>query len=269
MKGFEIMNIEFVRQISASDILNWMLAFISGIVVYKIVDHMQTNIERHSIIKDIESTINSLFSSPLAKSNCILTEANSSKLSKVNFRTVLHDNTPWEYFKREKESEETIPNIIIEDQQRYVRIRSKESCTEYISTQALHETLIIFRRIEKLYKDGILKPIDLADMWREILPFGTSGRLIFFSTYFCSDDVHSIAFVVYNTVLACKKYKLESAICYFKEEYRKERLRLQEINMTTRTEKKLKYTEYFFKNKRYSIKEKMKIRRFKNIIEDI
>lgn len=63
---FKGIGVNFVREVSASDILNWMLAFIGGIVIYKIVDNMQTNMERHAIIKDIENTINELFCSEIA-----------------------------------------------------------------------------------------------------------------------------------------------------------------------------------------------------------
>lgn len=49
--------------------------------------------------------------------------------------------------------------------------------------------MIIFRRIEKLYKDKIIKKVDLADMWREILPIGLSERLKFFSSYLSDKDI--------------------------------------------------------------------------------
>ena len=181
---------------------------------------MQTNINRHSIIKDIESTVNQLFSNDLAKSNYNIKLEDEEERATVNVRTVLHDDYPWEYFDRKNEDKN---KMIIEDTQRCVRIRSHEECNEYISTQALHEILIIFRGIEKLYKDSILKKIDLADMWREILPFAISGRLLLISSYFSKDDIELIVFVVFNTVLACDKYKIEQALKYFKEGYNKEK----------------------------------------------
>ena len=165
---------EIVRQILASDIISWFLAFIGGFIVFKVVDNMQTAIERHNVIKDVENSINELFSKTIAKSNKCNGKENSQEIDYVTVRTVLHDDSPWEKYIKGK------TEIVIEDSQRFVQIRKDKGYKEYISTQAIHELSILFRRVEKLYKDSILKPIDLADMWREILPFGTSGRLEFY-----------------------------------------------------------------------------------------
>lgn len=272
--------LNFVREISASDILNWSLAFVSGVIIFKIVDNMQTNINRHAIIKEIEITINSLFSSPLAKSNYKIDLKDDSKLAEVNVRTVLHSFTPWEYFDRSIEGED---KTMIEDTQRYIRIRSEDDCTEYISTQALHEILIVFRRIEKLFKDSILKKIDLADMWREILPFADSGRLLFLSSYFCKEDIEPISFVVFNTVLACEKYEMENALEGFRKLYVKEKKSFDEKikkqnKIISKRNKKLNkeekeniiemtYENLFANNKRFRKREKLKVSKFNRIVK--
>ena len=171
--------------------------------------------------------------------------SNETKI--VNVRTVLHDEENWEKFIKDDDS------IIIEDNQRYIRIRSENGYKEYISTQALHELLIIFRRIEKLYKDSILKSIDLSDLWREILPFGVSGRLLFFSTYFSKSDIESMVFVIYNTVLSCERYGRKNATDYFSERYKDEENCIQMI---------------FERNNRYGLREKFNLRRFKQIVKN-
>lgn len=227
-------NIQIVSQILASDIIGWFLAFFGGFIVFKIVDNMQINIERHSMIREIESSVNSLFSSLIAKSNTNI----DSKY--VNIRTILHDFSPWKDF----DSSETI----IENGQRYVCIRKDDKYEEYISTQGLHESLIIFRRIEKLYKDSILKPIDLADLWREILPFAASKRLEFYKNYFSKYDIEPIVFVLFNTFLACKKYKVNNAVIYFNDVYN--------------NDESIKY--YFEDNGRYRIRERIRLRHFYN-----
>ncbi|HHX61646.1 MAG TPA: hypothetical protein GX707_13205, partial [Epulopiscium sp.] len=104
-------------------------------------------------------------------------------------------------------------------------------------------------RCPEIYKDCILEPIDLADLWREILPFGVSGRLIFFSTYFSKSDIESMVFVVYNTVLACEKYKIEVATKYFADGYKAEEIE-----------------GFFLNNNRYRIKEKCKRGKFNKIV---
>lgn len=204
-----MVDIELVREILLSDILGWILAFIVGMVVYKLIDNMQIKIERHALVKDIENTFNELFSLEKAK---ILKQGESPEA--INIRTTL--GSSWlKYVRGETE-------IKIMNGQRYVLIKHDASerdasDREYISTQALHETLILFRRIEKLFKDSIMKPVDLTDLWREILPYSCEGRIEFFQEYFNKYDVHSMVYVIINTVLACETYKNKDAIEYLKE----------------------------------------------------
>ncbi len=218
--------IQITKVIGTNDFMNWILGAIGGILVFKAVDNMQTNMERHNMIKDIEVSINNLFSEKLAK--CIDSKVDSKVDNNVTFRTVLHDQSAWDkYIKNET-------CVKIEDSQRYVCIRYNFSSQEYVATQALHETLILFRRIEKLYKSSILKPLDLSDLWREILPFGTSGRLEFFKSYFSEDDIMSLCYVILNTVVACKKYKLDNAVTYFMENKSEESINLYTNNKRLR-----------------------------------
>ncbi|MFW2491567.1 hypothetical protein ACN077_23855 [Clostridium chromiireducens] len=237
--------VEIVRQILASDIIGWILAFMGGCIVFKIADNIQTKMERHTVIKEIESSINTLFSTPIAKSNKSSKE-NDQEIKNVYIRTILHDNSPWEEYK----GNET--KIEIDEYQRYVQIRSKDGYDEYISTQAIHESLILFRRIEKLYKYSILKPIDLADLWREILPFGTSGRPEFYRSYLGESDIRSITFVLFNTILACEKYKINNAIEYFASDF-----------LENKRKKRL-----YLRNNRYTFKERFRVKKFLKILND-
>ena len=52
-----MIDVEIVKQILASDIIGWILAFLGGVLVFQVIDNMQTNIERHAVIKDVENTI--------------------------------------------------------------------------------------------------------------------------------------------------------------------------------------------------------------------
>lgn len=237
--------LKLVEEIMASDVIGWILAFFGGLIAFRIVDNLQVKIERHNVIRDVENSINNLFSSPIAKSNMSIDKGNKDELSNVNVRSVLHDNYPWERYIKGK------TKVIIENNQRYIQVRSENGYSEFISTQALHELLILFRRIEKLYKDSIFKPIDLADIWREILPFGCSGRLEFFESYFDKSDIRSIVFVLFNTVLACNKYEIKNGVNAFVT-YFSENKKIQEI---------------YYKNSRYTYKEKWNIRKFKKIVQ--
>ncbi|MDF2545774.1 MAG: hypothetical protein K0R93_672 [Anaerosolibacter sp.] len=207
------LGIEIIKQILTSDIIGWGIGVAGAVFGYLAIHNMQLTIERHNIINDVEQQINELFSKEIAKSNRGIKEG---KLEQVTVRTVLHDKSKWVHDGKIE--------ALIENGQRYIQIRTEtesDPYVEYISTQALHESMIWFRRVHKLYCDGILKPIDLADMWREILPFGASGRLEFYSSYFDKSDIRSIIFVVMNTAISCKTLKRNSAMEYFKEHYYK------------------------------------------------
>jgi hypothetical protein len=225
------MNIDFISQVAASDLIGWLLAFLGGFIAYRIVDNMQTSLERHSVISDIEEKINHLFSSPIAKSTC----SKDLGLHYVTVRTVLHDFSPWKDYTGDSE-------ILMDDCQRYINIRDDDHYREYISSQALHEILILFRRIEKLHKSKIIKDVDLSDLWREILPLCMSNRLGFLRSYYSDRDIESILYVFMYTGIACHKYQMDNALDYIKMHYKavdeklkdlfqnNRRLRFQDLN---------------------------------------
>ena len=76
--------------------------------------------------------------------------------------------------------------------------------------------------MEKLYKGRILKKRDLADLWREILPIGVSGRAIFLSTYFSKYDIEAVTYDVMKTVVACDQYKNEAAVEQFISKFKED-----------------------------------------------
>ena len=103
---------EIVKQILASDIIGWILAFLGGVIVFKLIDNMQTNIERHNVIKEVEDSINKIFSDHIAKSNKVSSKKtennkansneaesiqvkNDKELELVTVRTILHDKENW------------------------------------------------------------------------------------------------------------------------------------------------------------------------------
>ncbi len=64
-----------------------------------------------------------------------------------------------------------------------------------LSSVALHETLIWFRRINRALYFRIISVEDIVPMWRFVLPFSASGRFVFFSNYFGRDDFTAISSV--------------------------------------------------------------------------
>lgn len=243
----------FNNQISSSDLTGWFLGFIGGLIIFILIQRMQNTMQRHQVIKDVENSINNIFSSNIALSRktkkvWFTIKKDKTKVIKengVSIRTILHDKTSWNIY-----CEKDDFTCVIKDK-KYIKIREYEDYEEFISTQALHEILIMFRRIEKLYKDRILKDIDIADLWRELIPFGVYGRLEFFAHYFGQEDVRVIAYVIFITLMACDKYNIERGMNYFRSYY----IRSEKIH------------KYFYKNARFRLREKIiRMFKFENIV---
>ncbi len=213
--------LRFTDGLSSSDIIGWILAALAGIIAYKLIDHMQTSIERHSMLSAAEDDITKIFNSVTAISlQSVDTLPQDGKIDdkdKVMVRSVLHDNTDW---KPIKDQTKGIECRIIENQ-RYLHIRNDEKYNEWISTQALHELNLKVRRLEKMFKGGIVKRIDLADMFRELVPLGMSGRIEFFLEYYGDYDAECIGYLVMQTIVSCYKYKNTKTVEDFTEYYTK------------------------------------------------
>ena len=210
----------FTDGIATSDIIGWILAAFAGILAYKLIDHMQTDIERHSILAEIERDLSKLYDSKIALKIEGKIELTSHTLKakdkkQVMVRSVLHDDSPWTVIVDAEDSKEI--QYVIDHNQRYIQIRNDENHNEWISTQALHDLLLKVRRIEKMYKGGIIKRIDLNDFYRELLPLATSGRLKVIKKYYGDYDAECIAYVVMQIIISCNKYKNEQALEYFKK----------------------------------------------------
>ena len=215
---------EFLRitdGIAVSDIFGWFLAAAGGIIVYKAIDHIQTSMERHGMLKDIENTFSEIYNSVIAKSSG---DEKNDTLQKVMVRSVLHDDGDW---KTDIEhlpdgSEKLCNDKKIVDSQLFIQIRNGQGkepdCkyhNEWISTQALHEIMLHCRRIEKMFKDGIIKRIDLADMFREIVPLGMSGRMQFFYAYYSRYDADCVGYLVMQTIVSCEHYHNDAIVKSF------------------------------------------------------
>lgn len=200
------MNLEVVSQIFASDIINWIFAAGGGAIAYLVLHRMQNTRERHAMIKEIEDSI-----SRLMDQECAITWVDYKKdcLEKVNFRTILHDFSPWILFNKE--------NVKIIDGQRYVLIRDDKEYYELVSTSLIHESLLWFRRVNKLYKDRIITSEDIADLWRQILPFMRANKLEFYRSYLGVDDTYAISTICLHCLYSIRKHNRLTAIKYASE----------------------------------------------------
>lgn len=201
----KFMNIEIVREILASDIINWCFAAIGGAIAYFLFHKMQNSRERHTMIKDVEDSISSIMDMKFAMSKT----SDENSLEMVNFRTILHDFSDWKLYEKN--------NVRITEGQRYILIRDDEKYYELIGTVLIHESLIWFRRVNKLYNCGIITNEDIADLWRQILPFVRANKLEFFRNYLGEDDTYPILAVSMHCINACYKYKRKTAIKYIED----------------------------------------------------
>lgn len=213
-----INNMKITEGIAVSDVLGWMLAAIGSYIVYKMIDHVQTSMERHERLSEVEKYFSEIY-------NSIIARTGKGKLKKVEkfqsvmVRSVLHDNTDW-YVAYDVDKKMINKRMLIEHQL-YIQIRKGKNAErdEWIATQALHEIMLHCRRIEKMYKDGIIKRIDLADLSREILPLGISGRMEFFSAYYDKYAADSVGYLVMQTIVSCEKYHNNGMVKKFVDYY--------------------------------------------------
>ncbi|MCR5626791.1 MAG: hypothetical protein K6F99_05690 [Lachnospiraceae bacterium] len=221
MDGFSgfITYLRFTDGLSPSDIIGWILAALAGIIAYKLIDHLQTAIERHGMLSTVEDDITRIFNSVTALSfrkGDEWPDDENINNNMVMIRSVLHDNTDWQVIRDENGA---IECRIVENQ-RYLHIRKDEKYNEWISTQALHEIGLKARRIEKMFKGGIIKRVDLADMFREIVPLATSGRIEFFRAYYGNYDAECLGYLVMQTIISCYKCKNMEIIEEFNAYYK-------------------------------------------------
>ncbi|MBO6112870.1 MAG: hypothetical protein J6P45_07485 [Lachnospiraceae bacterium] len=213
--------LRFTDGLSSSDVIGWILAALAGIIAYRLIDNMQMSIERHNMLSTIEDAVSGLFDSQIAFSmpkGEIPSDDTADKF-RVMVRSVLHDGSDWKFILSSDNPQKV--DIRIADHQRYVHIRNDAKYNEWISTQALHEISLKMRRIEKMYKGGIVRRIDLSDMFREIIPLGMSGRLEFFRSYYGDYDAECLAYLIMQTVVSCHKYHNDEIVKEFAGYFRK------------------------------------------------
>jgi len=215
--------LRFTDGMASSDVLGWMFAAVGAFIMFKLIDNMQTSMERHSMLQEVEATFTNLYNSVIAlsytnkedkkKPNKELKELIMDKeIQSVMVRSVLHEELDWEV-RTDKKTKKIQNPMEIVNSQRFILIRDKFCKNnetyyyEWISTQALHEIILQCRRIEKMFKDGIVKKIDLSDMSRELVPLGICGRAEFFESYYGKYDADCIRYLVMQTVVSCYKYK--------------------------------------------------------------
>jgi len=168
-------------------------------------NEIQKEIERISLISKYEEEILQLFDEKLGMNPIVEkvqandTYHNLTEYDKqlVNFRWFLRPDLIWE-------SEKISRNFIHREILGLNMVLISDD-GERLSSKALHETLMWFRKIDRAYRVDIIKNEDLAQMWRQIVPFIQSNRLTFMENYFGREDCQSIR----NVALAMYFYVSE------------------------------------------------------------
>jgi hypothetical protein len=216
-----------MNDIQLSNIISWLTTIAVTFVIYLTyyrhqikTAKSQKDIARLSILRSLEEDVMKIFKNNSAKE----LESNNDEASiPLEFRAVLDNIPPWEYIP-DKESSNVAgwppPMCKIIDGQRYWLIRKevKSGKDQYLASQALQETLLWFRRMERGHKSGVIQSSDLADLWRFILPYGFSGRLSYMSRYFQGEEeVRSVVYIVNQTIAECIKQQWRKPVHYFRE----------------------------------------------------
>ena len=71
-----------------------------------------------------------------------------------------------------------------------------------LSSKALHESLMWFRNVDRARSAGFIHESDLANLWRQTIPFVSNGRHQFLEKYFGRDDVKVVERVCDATLSA-------------------------------------------------------------------
>ena len=158
--------------------VNVFLAFF----IYRNVSTQQGTIQRLSYLAQIEDQITQLFNEKLARKECY------RKVEFYCFRNVLNE-IPWDPF---FENANLTNRHKYVDGDNFVLIRADGT---RLSSRALHESLLWFRRVHRACEARVLRPADLGILWRYIVPYAQARRYAFFRNYFSPYDWSEMSFI--------------------------------------------------------------------------
>jgi hypothetical protein len=159
-------------------LVNLLLAY----SLYRYVNKFQSTVQRLTHITQIENQIVDLFNERLARIE------NNGSFELFRFRNVLN-HASWD---ANFENAQLSERHMYVDGDNYVLIRDDGA---RLSSQALHETVVWFRRVRRALDLGVITVPDLLIFWRYILPFAQSQRYRFFRKYFARYDWEDLAYI--------------------------------------------------------------------------
>jgi hypothetical protein len=232
----------FWSLVDGGDIVTWIVTILVAVIVAVFVycsfhrhqinvSKSQREIARHSILRQLEEDIANIFKSKMARVLSLQTK----EIEAREFRSILDNEPPWSYepdHNAIKVAGWNPPVMCFKDGERYWLVRRITKETEvnqeqYVSSGALQETLLWFRRVARAHRDRVINSDDLADLWRFILPLGFSGRLHYFSKYFQGEqEIQAMVYLVNETLRVCCDRKWKTPIHYFRSYFTQEDLQI-------------------------------------------
>jgi hypothetical protein len=166
-----------------------VVALISALVnlvvacyIYRNISVRQHTIQRMTYLTSLEDQMGRLMTQKFAR---LSTEEG---VKPFVFRNVL-DEIPWD---TNFENKSRTDRHMFIDGDNYVYIRSDGA---RLSSTALNESIIWFKRIKRALDSKIIDAEDLLVLWRYIICFALSGRYSYFRRYFSDFDWQDMAFV--------------------------------------------------------------------------
>ncbi len=154
-----------------SDIINWVIVVALAMTVYLLFQRHQIRIARHSIVRQLEEDAAALFRAQSALEEIVLPNQTVQSEHR-EFRAVLDNMPPWAF-----EKDLAVPVVsgwpsakfkFINGQRFWlIRVMKRPDGTQvsqYLASQALQETLLWFRRIERARKDKVITENELLDL---------------------------------------------------------------------------------------------------------
>jgi hypothetical protein len=206
------------NDIHLTNVINWAITVIGAGLVYFFFQRDSLKVARWKAVSELEADLADLHSMKGAVLECV---GGAKTRLEQELRFVLDDESDWEYVDdTTKPLRAGFRPPLTNDQPsgvRYWQVRELDRdgarVTQYVSSPAMHDCLLWFRRADRALQDGVLRHKELADWWRQTIFFGTSGRLEYMQKYFeGSPDIQSIIRVIAVSICELKKRGHSDAI---------------------------------------------------------
>jgi hypothetical protein len=196
----------------AAAIIALITAFVNIVIaffIYRNINLRQNTIQRLTYLTQLEDQISALMNQKLARIQV------EDKAELFRFRNVLNE-IPWD---SNFENRNLTERHLYVEGDNFVFIRKDGA---RLSSAALIESMIWFKRVRRALGAKIIQPEDLLVFWRYIICFTLSGRYSFFRQYFSDRDWEDMAYVcskVFHAYFSKSRVLPANIITYLDDEF--------------------------------------------------